>query len=86
LSDAPPLPMWCHGGRRSVKHKVEALIPALWKFWAPNRAWGASGATGYLLFSKKMGEKGVVLGICVFRLLADTSTLEPALTYEREDG
>ncbi len=32
------------------------------------------------------GEKGVVLGICVFRLLADTSTLEPALTYEREDG
>jgi hypothetical protein len=35
---------------------------------------------------EKMGEKGVVLGICVFRLIPDTSTLEPALTYEREDG
>ena len=41
-------------------------------------------ATFYPL--KEDGEKGVVLGICVFRLLADTSTLEPALTYEREDG
>jgi hypothetical protein len=41
-------------------------------------------ATFYPL--KEEGEKGVVVGICVFRLLADTSTLEPALTYEREDG
>ena len=32
------------------------------------------------------GEKGVVVGACVFRLLADRPTLEPALTYEREDG
>jgi hypothetical protein len=67
-------------GRRKIRHKVEALIPTLWKSWALKRARGASGATGYLLFPKKMGEKGVVLGICVFRLLADTSTLEPALT------
>jgi hypothetical protein len=35
---------------------------------------------------REEGEKEVVVGICSFRLLADTSTLEPALTYEREDG
>jgi hypothetical protein len=40
------------------------------------RAWGASGATGYLLFPKKRGEKGVVVGVCVFRLLPDTPTFE----------
>jgi hypothetical protein len=31
LSDAQPLPLWCHGGRRNIKHKVEALNPALRK-------------------------------------------------------
>src|SRR5687768_425837 len=31
LSDAPSTPLWCHGGRRYIKHKVEALNPALWK-------------------------------------------------------
>ena len=42
--------------------------------------------TGYRVYPpEEEGEKGVVLGICVFRLLADTSTLEPALTYEREE-
>jgi hypothetical protein len=30
--------------------------------WAPERAWGASGATGYLL-SPKIGEEGVVVGM-----------------------
>ena len=34
---------------------------------------------------KEEGEKGVVLGTCVFLLLADTSTLEVALTYEQEE-
>jgi hypothetical protein len=62
------------------------LIPALWKLWAPERAWGATGATGYLLFPNKRGEKGVVLRICVFRLIPDRTTLEPALTYQREDA
>src|SRR5215207_6294535 len=33
---------------------------------------------------KKMGEKGVVVGICIFRLLPNTPTVEPALTYEQE--
>jgi len=47
---------------------------------------GASGATGYLLFPKMLGEKGVAVGICVFRLLADTPTFEAALIYEQEDG
>jgi hypothetical protein len=47
-----------------IRHKVEALNPALWKFWAPNRAWGASGATGYLLFPKKLREKGVAVDMC----------------------
>jgi hypothetical protein len=47
---------------------------------------GASGATGYLLFPKKLGQKGVVVGVCVFRLLPDTLTFEAALTYEQEDG
>ena len=74
MSDTPNTPLWCNGGRRYIKHKVEALIPALWKLWAPERAWGASGATGYLLFLKKMREKGVVVGICVFLLIPDTST------------
>jgi hypothetical protein len=75
----------CAGGRRArlaatypsrIRHKVEALNPALWKFWAPKRAWGASGATGYLLLPKQLGEKGVVVGICVFRLLPNTPTFE----------
>jgi hypothetical protein len=38
------------------------LNRALWKFWALERAWGASGATGYLLSPKKRGEKGVRRG------------------------
>ena len=51
------------------------------------RAWGASGATGYRVYPpKEDGEKGVVLGTCLFLLLADTPTLEVALTYEREDA
>ncbi len=63
------------------------MIPALWKFWAPERAWGASGATGYRVYSpKEEGEKGIVVGACVFLLIPDTFTLEPALTYEREDA
>jgi hypothetical protein len=45
-------------GRRYIKHKVEASNPALWKFWAPNRARGASGATGYLLSPTVWGRKG----------------------------
>jgi hypothetical protein len=73
-------------GRRKIRHKVEALNPALWKFWALKRARGASGATGYLLSPKKLGEKGVVLGICAIRLLPDRPTSEPTLTYEQEDG
>jgi hypothetical protein len=32
------------------------------------------------------GEKGVVVGICVFGLLPDRPTLEPALTQEQEEG
>ncbi len=35
---------------------------------------------------KKRGEKGVVLGICVFLLLPDRLTFEAAPTYEQEDG
>jgi hypothetical protein len=31
------------------------------------------------------GEKGVVVGICVFRLLPDRPTFESTLTYEQED-
>jgi len=45
-----------------IRHKVEAKNPALWKLWAPNRAWGASGATGYLLCPLDIGEKGVTRG------------------------
>jgi hypothetical protein len=41
-------------------------------------------ATFYPL--KEEGEKGVVVGICVFLLLPDTPTFEAALTYEQEDG
>ena len=50
-------------GATKTKHKVEAENLALRKFWAPNRAWGASGATGYLLIPKKLGEEGVVVGM-----------------------
>ena len=32
------------------------------------------------------GEKGVVVGICVFGLLPDRPTFEPTLTLEQEDG
>jgi hypothetical protein len=73
-------------GRRKIRHKVEALNPALWKFWALKRARGASGATGYLLSPKKLGEKGVVVGTCVFLLLPGSPTFESTLTYEQEDG
>jgi hypothetical protein len=34
---------------------------------------------------KVEGEKGVVLGICVFLLLPDAPTFEVALTYEQEE-
>jgi pimeloyl-ACP methyl ester carboxylesterase len=53
---------WCHGGRRNIKHKVEALNPALWKTGTREGLGGASGATGYLLSSKKRGRKGLCSG------------------------
>lgn len=43
------------------KGPVEAETPSLRKT-APNKARGASGATGYLLFSK-IGEEGVLVGM-----------------------
>jgi hypothetical protein len=69
----------------NIRHKVEASNPALWKM-GTREGLGASGATGYLLFPKKRGEKGVVVGICVFLLLPDRPTFEPTLTLEQEDG
>jgi hypothetical protein len=47
MSDVPSPPLCWYVRRRYIWHKVEAKIPALRKRWAPNRAWGASGATGY---------------------------------------
>jgi hypothetical protein len=47
LRDAFTTPLWCHDRRRYIGHKVEAPNPVLRKFWALERAWGASGATGY---------------------------------------
>jgi hypothetical protein len=50
-----------------IRHKVEALNPALWKLWAPNRAWGASGATGYLLCPlETKGRKGYAWSVYAF--------------------
>jgi hypothetical protein len=34
---------------------------------------------------KKLGEKGVVVRVFAIRLLPDTPTFEPTLTYEQED-
>src|SRR5215211_5558452 len=31
LRDAPSIPLWCNGGRRYIRYKVEALNPVLWK-------------------------------------------------------
>ena len=72
-------------GRRKIRHKVEALNPALWKLgtqeglesqWC-NRLPSIPQEVG--------GERGCVVGVCVFLLLADTPTFEAALTYEQED-
>ena len=68
-----------------MKHKVEALIPALWKT-GTREGLGSQWCNRLPSIPQEDGEKGVVVGACVFRLLADTSTLEAALTYEREDG
>jgi hypothetical protein len=70
------------GEQSNTSHKVEAKTPALRKKRAPNRARGASGATGYLL-SPEMGEEGVVWSVCGFRLLPDARLLE---LWLRKDG
>src|ERR687889_2822892 len=73
----------------TVLHKSgQRLRIASRRTWAPKERGAGSQWCNRLprLFPKKIGEKGVVLGICVFRLLADTSALELALTYEREDA
>ena len=61
--------------------------PRPWKTGTKEGLGGASGATGYRVYSpKEEGEKGVVVGACVFLLIPDTFTLEAALTLEREDA
>ncbi len=65
------------GEQRYISHKVEAKNPALRKKRAPDRAWGASGATGYLLYPLQMGGGK---GLCGRYGLSDTY-----LTYESED-
>jgi hypothetical protein len=55
-----------------IRHKVEALNPALWKKLGTQRGVGASGATGYLLCPLDIGRKGLrVVGI---RFLAPTGS------------
>jgi hypothetical protein len=83
------------GGRRArlaatypsrIRHKVEALNSALRKL-GTQEGLGSQWCNRLpSIPQKKMGEKGVVWSVCAIRLLADTSTLEPALTYEQEDG
>jgi hypothetical protein len=73
-------------GLRKIRHKVEALNPALWKL-GTQEGLGSQWCNRLpRLFPKKRGEKGVVVGTCVFRLLPDTPNFEPTLTYEQEDG
>ena len=73
-------------GPRKIRHKVEALNPALWKLGTREGLVSQWCNRLPRLFPKKLGEKGVVVGVCVFPLLPDTPTFEPALTYEQEDG
>jgi hypothetical protein len=63
LSDAPSTPLWCHGGRRYIKHKVEALNPALWKL-GTQEGLGSQWCNRLPSIPKKLGEKGVVVGMC----------------------
>ena len=57
LVDTPGVRLCCHGGRRYIRHKVEALNLALWKT-GTQRGWGASGATGYRTEPPSMGWGG----------------------------
>jgi hypothetical protein len=71
---------------RKIRHKVEALNPALWKL-GTREGLGSQWCNRLpRLFPIKRGEKGVVVGICAIRLLRDRTTFEPTLTYEQEDG
>jgi hypothetical protein len=73
-------------GLRKTRHKVEAENPALWKL-GTREGLGSQWCNRLpRLFPKKLGEKGVVVGTCVFRLLPDRTTFESTLTYEQEDG
>ncbi len=68
-----------------IRHKVEALNSALRKL-GTQEGLGSQWCNRLPSIPQEDGEKGVVVGICVFRLLPNTPTFEPALTYEQEDG
>ena len=55
-----------------IRHKVEAKNPALRKRRAPNRAWGASGAPGYLLLCPLADIRGGRAGVAGMRFSPPT--------------
>src|SRR5687767_11797079 len=64
LRDAPSLPLWCHGGRRSFKHKVEALNPALRKL-GTQEGLGSQWCNRLPFIPQEVGgERGCGRGMC----------------------
>ena len=70
---------------RNIRHKVEALNPALWKL-GTREGLVSQWCNRLPCILQEEGEKGVVVGVCVFLLLPDRLTFEAAPTYEQEDG
>lgn len=67
-----------------VRHKVDALNPAIRKT-GTQEGWGASGATGYRLCPlKRLADEGVVWAVCSIRLLPDTPTSLLTVEYEKK--
>ena len=62
LSDAPSTPLWCHGGRRYISHKVEASNPALRKT-GTQQGQGSQWCDRLPAIPHKVGEEGVVVGM-----------------------
>jgi hypothetical protein len=72
-------------GRRKIRHKVEAENPRPMEV-GHSRGPGEPVVQPATFYSpKKLGEKGVVVRVFAIRLLPDTPTFEPTLTYEQED-
>jgi hypothetical protein len=62
MSDAPKVPLWLHGVKRYISHKVEAKNQVLWKL-GTREGLGSQWCNRLPSIPQEVGEEGGVVGM-----------------------